>query len=475
MLILCARSSAQDNSLSPLPLLQGRPDEINPEALVGPIFSDPLQGIALRPPADAQTVRQNLSPSDIAEFINEKSSWVLKVSRAQLPKPIPLASDPRATPPQIGLLELTAQQFKAANPSAQILRDEIQHLPIAECGILVANYSQSNQPRLMQQAIIRMDDQVYYVLTMTSPQGDSERAKRTFDAVIKTVQLIDRTKIKEDQDQRLLRTRAFYNHLTAKKILAALPTEQCQLITQGGKNIGYRYIVGQTEKRFGRDGMRIGIRSHIETAAGTVDSQAWLTCSLDRVEEEWSSGIMTLNDKGAKNSFSELGTSTQYSRDVFDPIHGVADPNDPGQPRVRTEKHYELRVTRITLHGTQQPIQRDLPPFYVPQALGFILPALLAREEAKTYMFATWSDEEQQVITRYLDVRPLQSMELSGKTMQVTPVEDRLGLEGAITIHYIDTAGHEIATRAAGGVFSCDTVRASVLAVWKNANLTPPG
>jgi hypothetical protein len=463
-----------------LSILQGRPDDATASALTGPVFDDPLQGISLRPPADAETIRQNLSAGDIAQFVNKDSGWALKVSCAKLPKPIPLSNA------KSGLLELTADQFKSSDPTAEIFRQQVERIGTVDCGILIARYKLANQLRLMQQAMFHVTDQVYYVLTMTSPatlgtqadapQSDQQRAMQTFTAVVHSVKLIDRTKIKEDQDQRLFRTRAFFVLLTPEKIRQALVPEEFQRITQNGRDIGYRYIVESTEKRYGHDGIRIGIRSHLETAGlNQVDTQNWLTCSFDRQQEEWSTAAVTTDAKGTKTGVSELGTSTQFTRQIFDPVNGVADPKDPGQPRVRTENHYQLRVTKITASGINQPIEQGLPPFYVPQALGYLLPTLLAQQPPKTYLFAVWSDDTQEVIARYMDVLPEQSVKLGDKTMRVIPVEDRLGLEGSATIHYIVPGGHEIATRAEGGVLSLTSDRATLLSLWKDANLTPPG
>jgi hypothetical protein len=329
----------------------------------------------------------------------------------------------------------------------------------------------------MQQAMLRVDDQVYFVLTMTSPgQVQEERAIKTFNAVLNSVRLIDRSKIREDQNERLLHFRDFYAGLTAEKIQSVLAPESFDRITQNGHDIGYRYVVEQTEKRFDRDGFRIGIRLHVEPAgAPKVDKQAWLTCSFDHTREEWSIGAQTTAANGKQAAISELGTTTRYSEKVFDPVNGVADPKDPTQPRVRTQSHYELYVTRITASGTGKPIKQELPPYYVPEALDFVLPALLAQQPPSTYMVATWDDDQKGVIRRYLDVGREQSVELDGKTVNVIPVEDRVGLEGETTIHYILPGSREIATRNPAGVLSLSTDRATLLSLYKTAILTPPG
>ncbi|HWB53177.1 MAG TPA: hypothetical protein VG722_03260, partial [Tepidisphaeraceae bacterium] len=316
--VLCGQTAPE-----PLSILNGRPDQANNEPLTGEVFSDRLQGISLRPPAKSEVVRQGLVAGDIAEFINKDLGWSLKVSRAELKEPMPLAT----TPAKQGLLDLTAEQFKTNNSSAKIIQQKIEKIGQYDCGLLSADYSQSGQKRLMQQTIFHFNDEIYYVLTMSSPAGNpmaEERASRTFEAVAHSVELFDRSKIKQDQDQRLLRTRTFYEKLTPAKIRQVLVPEQYERITQNGKDIGYRYIVEEPEKRYGRSGIRIGIRAHLGTDGKTkVDSQAWLTCSFDRRQEEWSSEATTTDAKGQSASMSELGTSTQYVRQFFDPVHGT--------------------------------------------------------------------------------------------------------------------------------------------------------
>ena len=65
---------AQSNP-EPLSILQGRPDETNTEALLGPLFDDPIQGIALRQPAGFDLIRQGLPPEDIVEFVRVAGSY----------------------------------------------------------------------------------------------------------------------------------------------------------------------------------------------------------------------------------------------------------------------------------------------------------------------------------------------------------------------------------------------------------------
>lgn len=473
-------------AVQPLPILQGRPDQAS-QSLIGPVYEDRLQGISLNPPAQAKIVRQGIAAGEIVEFLNSDKGWALKVSRADLPKPIPMTSTAAAGGANTGLLDLTAQQFKDANPAATILLQKVTQIGSHDVGLLSAHYSQSAQDRLMQQAIFRFNDQVYYVLTMTSPaagrrsapdaQANENQATETFNQVIHSVTLMDRSQIKQDQDNRLFRTRAFYVNLKPEDIQHVLAGEQFLRLIKDGRDIGYSYVTEEPEKRFGADGFRIGIRSHSEPSPGTqVDSETMLTCSYDRRLEEWSIGLLAKDAKGNKTALSEFGSSNQDVEHIYDPIHGQTDPKDPRQPPVRTQNTYTLHVTEIQPNTPDRSIVRQLPPFYVPQALGYLLPQLLAVHQPKTYMFATWSEREHEVVARYLDVGKEQTVDLNGKTVHAVPVEDRLGLEGAITTHYVTIDGKYLGSISdATGVTTTVTDRQTLQNLWKDPNLTPPG
>ena len=91
--------------------------------------------------------------------------------------------------------------------------------------------------------------------------------------------------------------------------------------------------------------------------------------------------------------------------------------------------------------GKSQTITRQLPRWYLPQALGHMLPRLLPLHEAKTYMFATYVSSEKEVLTRYVSVEPPQAVVLGGQSVRAVPIRDRITLEGTPTIHYFSPEG----------------------------------
>ena len=72
---------------------------------------------------------------------------------------------------------------------------------------------------------------------------------------------------------------------------------------------------------------------------------------------------------------------------------------------------------------------RQLPVFYIPQALAHLLPRIVPRKEPAKYMFASYVPDKREVMARYVDVGVEQPVEIAGQKLLAIPVRDRIGLE----------------------------------------------
>jgi hypothetical protein len=133
------------------------------------------------------------------------------------------------------------------------------------------------------------------------------------------------------------------------------------------------------------------------------------------------------------------------------------------------------------------PFEQDLPAFYIPQALGHLLPRLLPLDDPQTYMFATYVPDGDHgspaVMLRYVDVEPAAPVRWQGRTIIASAVKDHVGLEGAVTTHYLnpddgsylgsvtssqDKDGNEITEMV------LPTDEATLRRLWPKCNLTRP-
>jgi hypothetical protein len=368
-------------------------------------------------------------------------------------------------------------------------------------GLIAARYRVGLDTFLHQQALLSQSDRTYAIFTMTSPAprtGDvtADAAVRgaveTFNAVLDSVRVLDQSHIREEQQQRLYRTRALFLNVTEQRLRNALIKEQwLRMLDKDGRDVGYMYVVEEVasdlpKKRAPRkpsraEGVRIGIRSRTLPEAGVrVDAEQWMWMAFDKRHEQWSAAAEVR--QGANETYvSEFGVSDHQERRALDKEArpGELRPDgskDVKQPALHVEEYYVLNVTHVSKQATAEPVRRELPVFYIPQALGHLLPRLLPRFEQKGYMFASYVSDNREVMSRYVDVEREEEVTLGGRTFRAIPILDRIGLEGAVTTHYVSPDGTYLGSvNAETNVTILPTDRATLQGIWKDADLSRPG
>jgi hypothetical protein len=300
----------------------------------------------------------------------------------------------------------------------------------------------------------------------------------------------------EEQSQRLFRTRALFVNLNEQKLRGAIVPEQWMRLIRDGKDIGYSYVVEEiatdlprqgvapnNAARGGREGVRVGIRSRTyPDKAVQVDAETWFFVTFDRRNEIWSSvGLVHNTSDGSKDAFSEFGSADKERRRTLDPQapRGEKLPDgtvDENQPPVRQSEVYTLQVLRNSRAISGEEITRDLPPFYLPQALAHLLPRVVPPDEPKTYLFASWVSDQGEVMKRYVDVGGEEYVTLDGRKVRAIPVTDKIGVEGAETIHYVSPEGSYLGSvNKDSGITILATDKSTLEKIWNNPVLTRPG
>jgi hypothetical protein len=270
-------------------------------------------------------------------------------------------------------------------------------------------------------------------------------------------------------------------------------------MVKDGKDIGYTYIVEEIGRDLPRHGQRdalqsadspegvvIGMRSRTLPEPGVqIDAESWAWASFDRRHEKFhtSSGQLKQPDKFPE-VFREIGWCDTLTRLVKDEgllpgqerIGKDRAGADRNQPPVRQTEVTSLHVNFSGKSKASEPIDRDLPPFYVPQAIGQLLPRVLARmSPGKTYLFAVYNSSSREVMMRYVDVGEEQTAELDGQRVRAILVRDRIGLEGVPTTHYIAPDGKYLGSvNPDQKITILPTDAATLERLWKDANLTRP-
>jgi hypothetical protein len=375
-------------------------------------------------------------------------------------KPVPLSAVRDANGVG-GLLELTVDQLKSANPSAQVLTAQVKEYSPYQVGILIARHKAGIDEVFTQEAIFRFDDQTYYVVQFTSAAGvDAEAsARQAFEMVLGTVKLLDRADLKKEQDQRLYRTEDFLSLLNEKQIRSILQPQQLLRVIRDGKDVGYVQVTEKVATHATHDGVEIVLRSRIVAQApvaggagdapvkpGQIDRLATFFVAFDRRSEDWSVVTTIIDGTNGSQTTTELGNSDRVSHRVLDvdavKNHQIPDPTDPKQPPMKTVEKFELSVNDYSKEHAGVPVQRELPPqFYLPQALGELLPRLLPLDDPRTYLFYSYVSEEHELMARYVDVEPIQDVQFDGRMQRAVVVRDRIGVDGSPTLHYLTRDG----------------------------------
>jgi hypothetical protein len=491
----------------PESVLPGRPDEDVPVAGEADQLADRFQsvaaGVSFCPPLGMKEILRPLS-DEIVRFIDDRRHWVLEVTKIELDHPIELQNIKKPDGGLVqGLMARTLAGIEKATPGAQIYRQDQINVGTVDVGVIVARYQLASETNITQQAMVQRSSTVYYVFNLTTPaprdgpvdkDPDVQSAVKTFNQMIDSVRLLDQSQIREDQNQRLYRTRTLFVGLDEARLTGMLKPQQWLRILQDGKDIGYNYVVeevgndlpreGEIARELaGPEGILIGIRGRLYPQPGIeADELSWMWMSADRKQEKWSH-IARSRQMGSTTDLNVVGnigvvdTTTKYRRDPnLEPGEKTSQGWDANQPAVRPVEVHTLTAKSPYAGSNDATITREVPVWYIPQALGYILPSVVAGQGTRTYLFASWVPEKQEVMTRYVEVLGERDGELAGKPVHGIVVQDRFGLEGSVNMIYLDKDGSFLGSyNADSKITVLPSDPDSLKKIWKDVNLSRPG
>lgn len=498
------------------------PNPVSPTVSTGIELGQRVSGmwdISFQPFKDAKQIDRAV-PSELMRFVHDKKGWSLVFDRAELPSPIPLRDTRSSTgSDQPGYLTAAINLIRSNDPSADILRTDILDTGKLKIGLIVAHVRVQDKHSLMQQALIEITPRLYYSIVMHAPaperdldQSDTVReAAEVFKAIVDSIEPVDLSAIRQDQDERLFRTRALFVNWTRNAILSSLRPEQfLRFLRQNDQgqweDMGYAYVVEEPANGLPRsgsvqppvpaesaEGFRVGMRIRsIPETGKTVDVESWMYVSFDRRHEIWSNTSLMRNPGAATSRerevwFTEIGASDVEKQRVFDrnlraedfkevdQLNRQRNEKDPEFVPFREVERYKLLVRTESRNAVAPPLQRELPPFYLPQALGSILPRLLPLRTSTGYLFATYNSDNRQVMLKYVDVGLEQTVSLNDKTHLAIPITERLGSDGPRTVHYVSSDGNYLGSiNQQMKIKILPTTREELMRLWKDANLSKP-
>jgi len=429
---------------------------------LGKPIRSPEYGIVFGIPTSCKVVERGL-PDVVGEYVDDDKHWVIRVDRVILRKPLPLSVHAdetlHATP---GVLEGVQDQI-AKLPHSDLARKDVLRINNLNIGVLFARYQTiKGDPWTVQKAVVEaptMGQQVYYLLEFTAPDDDEPTLAGVFDAMVHSVQLLDTRAIREDQEDRLFNTHLLFvdwkGAAGEARIRKVLQDQQWMRIIQDGQDTGYTCVLQQcpADPRNSKPGdrIRIGIATRMIPKKGALmNAVTWMTCTLDRKHETWST-TFDANDEQAKKTdhYTELGVSDEVDKPV---VEASPAPKDSAEVKDHEQNNISLRQVRtVTVTAMRNKTPRDkfaqqTPAWYCPQAISLLLPRLLPLNPPKKYLVAIYdngaaSDGTGRIVGRYLDVLPVATVTFNGKQQLATIINDRVTLQGAVTSHYFALDG----------------------------------
>ena len=489
-----AAPAAAAAGLPGLPRIDGGPPTTRP--MTPQVYDSLEQGFRITlPPGELQ---KTVEPDLLALDLNPQRNWRVEVRRLALETPAQLAG--RELPEggrQPGLVELVAGLAQQAN-NGELLGQGLTPLGSADAGTFALRYGSGVITLLQQVALIRADDTLYFKLTMTSPAPDGPAeamgsdpgvrdAVAAFNDALNSFAKLDQSKILEDQEQRLDNTRSLFLNFTKKRQLDALVPEQWVRVRRDGKDVGYRYVVeeparevpGDPAKREGvspleAKGVRVGERTRLYTPAGRLDRETWLYADADMGREEFRERNVIRVEGKATASNVVVGSMLVRTipRKMRVPRPGGLGTQD--QVEIVDERKLEVNFAGAVIDKTET-ISRELPAWYVPQAVEHLMPRLVAQLGRNKYLMAVYAPDRKEVWQQYVDVEGPQGESVQGKRRDVWVVSTRLGLSGEVTRHFVDAGTYAwLGSVTADGVENWPTDAATLASIWSDANLTAP-
>ncbi|HEX8342309.1 MAG TPA: hypothetical protein VF624_15505 [Tepidisphaeraceae bacterium] len=479
-----------------------------------------MYDVSFQPIGDAVRT-DNKGVGEIVRYENAAKKWTLVLTRTELATPVQLHDTRDVSGAQRpGYLSAAINELRKNDASADVFRNEIVDYADLKVGIItaIAKPGGAGAPSvLLQQAVVAVSPRLYYGLVLTMPfaGGDPQSdpavgdAVAAFKAVLETLEPVDLSKIRQEQEDRLIRTRALFVNWTKPRLLAALVPERLLRFRQDGRDVGYAFVVEEpanTLPRKGQNrdtvdpnvasGLRVGMRMRTAIEAGkNVETESWMYVSFDRKHEVWSTTTISsepgaATQKERENWRLDLGTSDMVEDRVFGEKRRPEEfkdldqknrknfddkKNAPDEVPFHIVDKMRLSVTTKQRSGELPPVKRDVPPFYLQQALSLMLPRLLPLTEPNTYAFASYSSEGRQIMMRYVDVLPEADVTLGGRAMRAVCVVDRLGYEGQPITHYLTPAGAYLGSVTPSTKLEVTlTDRETLAGVWKDLLLTAP-
>ena len=376
-------------------------------------YNAPLEGFSLKPPSNTDRIK-DISPSSIISWEKRDPAtgaiaWTLTVHSQATPA--------ETTTEAFG--EALSKKLRASG--FKIDSQKIQPAAGADA-IHITGQTTGMIARWKKQVWIRSEDKRFLILVIAGPTGMADQIQPIFDAVLGTMELINRTQAVKDRQDSINRGGKLLADLTGEKLVGLLHTKpQWFLFSMNGETVGFMKIVEAKTKLPQPHAARmdgVAVTQWLKIQIGNdqprmLRREAFSTA--DRKYERWSESIII----GQDQSTFIIGEE------------GLRQAN--------------LIVCSRKAPGREKTNQKSIPPkidvIYLPHAMGHLLPRLADLSQPGVYGFGAYSSEVNDFDLRTFTVKGQEKIDFDGRFVPAIALTDQKTADQDPAEVWVDTNG----------------------------------
>ena len=425
--------------------------EARGEEALGRRYTDPVNGFSLRPPLDAERVRQT-SPALLVSWRKRDPDrnavlWTLSVLRAVEKRPMgDLGTYSKALADKLR----GEQNYKVDS----VALPKVAGLPgISFKGVTggVGRFYQeqvwvlSHKGKVDPQA--KPGDEAepteFLVLVINGPADMEKELSAVLSKVVGTLEVTDPRTARAEREAKLCRGQEFLASLTDEKLAAAAKGDaQWYLMRFEGKDVGFMRVAAAKARREGASGYELKnwVVLQLPKSERRLLKRVMFT-TLDRNVERWAEQLK-IGDGPAAETFGEDGI-----------------------------KQAEMIVCNISQGGRVRANKKPAPSaIYLPRAMGGLLPRLIDLGKAESYAFATYTSSANSFDMRTFTVVGPDRVEIDGKDTEAIRVTDRVAEDTEPATLWLDAKGDLLLMESPDGLTMRRSSRSEVRRLFVDAD-----
>ncbi len=401
---------------------------------LGPRYRDPINGFSLRPPAGATQEKQSASSQLINWYVRDEDTqaiaWTLGVHQViETQKNIDLREYARQLATQLS----KQQQFRIAPKSIRVA-------PAAgKPAIHFAGIAGSGGLFYQRQLWILAEPQRFLVLAISGPASQENKLDAIFEAAADTLRVSDPTAELQRRRDYVRHGQLLLDRLTRKELDAAVSDsgQTWYLFRFKGQEVGWLAETDETARRNSHEGLLVRTLAMVQLPD---EPPRWMKRSLFVAYslnfERWTESLQVDQGEGA----------TRVSESAL-----------------RTGNVIVLNVRRDGKHSRRK---KELPAeamdWYLPRAVGTLLPRLVNLRRPQAYGFATYNSPNHRVDMRTVRVVGPETITLLGRQLTAVRIDDQPNYDVDPIPTWVDGEGRVLRLQTQQGLLMERSTRSAV-------------